>query len=51
MTLTKEIIRATVTDMKQTKSNEEIESYFKSALKIKSITLDNYCTAMEAIYE
>ena len=51
MKITKDVIRATVTDMKQTKSNEEIESFFKSALKIKSITLDNYCTAMEAIYE
>ena len=50
MALTKEVIRATVADMKKTKSNEEIESYFKAALKIKSITTNNYCTAMEAIY-
>ena len=50
MKLTKEIIRATVADLKQTKSQQEIEDYFKAALKIRTITLDNYCTAMEAIY-
>ena len=50
MKLTKEIIRATVADLKQTKSQQEIEDYFKAALKIRTITLDNYCAAMEAIY-
>ena len=50
MTITKDVIRATVAEMKHTKSNEEIESYFKAALKVKSITLDNYCYAMECIY-
>ena len=50
MKLTKETILATVADLKQTKSQQEIENYFKAALKIRTITLDNYCTAMEAIY-
>jgi len=50
MTITREAINATVSDMKNSKSNEEIESYFKAALKVKSITLDNYCYAMECIY-
>ena len=50
MKLTKETILATVADLKQTKSQQEIEDYFKAALKIRTITLDNYCAAMEAIY-
>ena len=50
MKLTKETILATVADLKQTKSQQEIENYFKAALKIRTITLDNYCAAMEAIY-
>ena len=50
MKLTKETILATVADLKQTKRQQEIENYFKAALKIRTITLDNYCTAMEAIY-
>jgi len=51
MEINKIVIRATVSDMKKTKSNEEIENYFKAALKAKSITVDNYCDAMEFIYE
>ena len=50
MPIKKEVIRATIADMKNSKSNEEIESYFKAALKIKSITVNNYCFAMECIY-
>ena len=50
MTITKDVIRATVAEMKHTKSDEEIESYFKAALKAKSITIDNYCDAMKFIY-
>ena len=50
MTITKDVIRATVAEMKHTKSDEEIESYFKAALKAKSITVDNYYDAMKSIY-
>ena len=50
MTITKDVIRATVAEMKHTKSDEEIESYFKAALKAKSITIDNYYDAMKSIY-
>ena len=50
MKLTKEIIRATVADLKQTKSQQKIEDYVNAALKSRTITLDNYCAAMEAIY-
>lgn len=51
MKINKNVIRAAVSDMKKSKSNEEIENYFKAALKTKSITVDNYCDAMKFIYE
>ena len=33
------------------KTNQEIENDFKAALKIRAISLDTYCAAMEEIYK
>lgn len=51
MEITKATVKAVVNEMKATKALEEIEQYFKDALKYKLIDIDIYCSAMEEIYK
>jgi hypothetical protein len=51
MEITKATVKAVVNEMKATKSLEEIEQYFKDALKFKLINIDIYYNAMEEIYK
>lgn len=52
MKITKETVNAVVEEMRhQGKGQEEIEQYFKDALKFKMINVDIYSMAMEEIYK
>lgn len=52
MKITKETVKATVASMKaEGKTSQEIENDFKAALKIRAISLDTYCAAMDEIYK
>ena len=52
MKITKKTVKSVVSSMKtEGKTNQEIENVFKAALKIRAISLDTYCAAMEEIYK
>lgn len=52
MKITRETVNAVVEEMKQKgQGEEEIEEYFKDALRFKTIDIDIYSMAMEKIYE